>query len=500
MSNITDSRQNKKLQASNPFKFEEGEQKKKNKKKSKKKKEVKEFRFQGKFVFLTIENVSHSKKEYWMNLAQKFRENVQAVICSVEENFKEGKGIHVHILMQFTTRQQISKKQFEEHFNKGNVDPKFNLNLIPKMGKKAIINAICYTAKTGNYLEFGGFEWRGVEFKGNKEEYRFCLLVHSVEDAIIYFQKNIRENYSKSAPYMAKIMETDTMMQRYLLKNKGVFNNLLKIEKEWRELHHSKDNAIMGLDFWKKPEELKEKYKEYLAKFPELHKKHNPMLQLEKNYNKHLDNDLSVLVLLLQGLDNAFNFKGNRPIKAHNIHLWSFKSSVGKSRLLNYLRENTPIFTLPDNQFYNEYTNKKYTCCVSDEATEFLKTKTYAHLKKIYDGNEGELNLKGKPAIKKTDNPLIFSCDNTSFDSIMNKNHGQNGYKKLIFETRVLDLEIKSRATLHFLIDEILTIQEKEEKEEEEIKTPEELKKENKQLREEIKLLQKQLNVLKYEE
>jgi len=50
------------------------------------------------------------------------------------------------------------------------------------------------------------------------------------------------------------------------------------------------------------------------------------------------------------------------------------------------------------------------------------------------------------------DNPLIILADNISFDKLMGRRFHED-YDKAVFATRVLDLEIKSRATLHFLID-----------------------------------------------
>ncbi len=118
----------------------------------------------------------------------------------------------------------------------------------------------------------------------------------------------------------------------------------------------------------------------------------------------HIENDINTLVELLEALEIAFDKKGERDIKTHNIHIWSFKSSVGKSRLINYLKENTHIFTLSDNQFYKDYSNSIYTACVSDEASEFIKTKSYGHFKKGFDGNDVEFNRKGKHTILKIDN------------------------------------------------------------------------------------------------
>ncbi len=96
----------------------------------------------------------------------------------------------------------------------------------------------------------------------------------------------------------------------------------------------------------------------------------------------------------------------------------------------------------------------------------------------MFYGNEVELNRKGKHAIKKNDNPLLITCDNKPFDYIMNKHHLNNDYTKEVFSTRVLDLEIKSRATIHFLIDRVFDVELSEEVEA--FKTKDELLEENK--------------------
>ncbi len=67
----------------------------------------------------------------------------------------------------------------------------------------------------------------------------------------------------------------------------------------------------------------------------------------------------------------------------------------------------------------------------------------------------------------------------------MKKYHDNNNYTAEVFNTRVLDLEIKSRATIHFLIDRVFDVKLSEEVGV--VKTKKELLGENKKLKEEMK-------------
>ncbi len=55
---------------------------------------------------------------------------------------------------------------------------------------------------------------------------------------------------------MERVQEKDTMMSRYLLKNKALCRNLVKQEKEWIEAARKKNNVIKGLDIYKNGELL----------------------------------------------------------------------------------------------------------------------------------------------------------------------------------------------------------------------------------------------------
>jgi len=109
-------------------------------------------------------------------------------------------------------------------------------------------------------------------------------------------------------------------------------------------------------------------------------------------------------------------------------------------------------YRLPNDQFYIDYENFCYDVLVSDEAEAFLKTKDYSHLKLIFEGAEVEFNRKNKTKVIKQDNPLIVLAENISFDELMNDRFNDR-YSKEVMATRVLDLEIRARPTLHFFLD-----------------------------------------------
>ncbi len=65
-----------------------------------------------KCVFLTIEKIKNENSEYCMGLAKSFKSNVRAFKVALEKNHEEGKELYAHMLIQFSTRHEISRKQF----------------------------------------------------------------------------------------------------------------------------------------------------------------------------------------------------------------------------------------------------------------------------------------------------------------------------------------------------------------------------------------------------
>ena len=86
-----------------------------------KKEEVKGTRRDGgrintKYVHVTLHKLENQDKAFWVQKARIFRANVVAVLVGLEENYEEGKDVHAHIFIQFSTRQMLSRKQFVDHF------------------------------------------------------------------------------------------------------------------------------------------------------------------------------------------------------------------------------------------------------------------------------------------------------------------------------------------------------------------------------------------------
>ena len=57
---------------------------------------------------MTLYKLDNDDKAYWVEKARTFRTNVVAVLVGLEENHAEGKGVHAHIFMQFSTYQKLS--------------------------------------------------------------------------------------------------------------------------------------------------------------------------------------------------------------------------------------------------------------------------------------------------------------------------------------------------------------------------------------------------------
>ena len=68
-----------------------------------------------------------------------------------------------------------------------------------------------------------------------------------------------------------------------------------------------------------------------------------------------------------------------------------------------------------------------------------------------------EFNRKNKEKVYKEDNPLLILADNVNFDMLMERRHPAR-YSHDVMATRVESLELRSRATLHFLLDRCLVV------------------------------------------
>ena len=412
-------------------------------------------RIDAKYVHITLHKLTNDDKDYWVGKARDFRSNIVAVLVGLEENHAEGKGVHAHIFIQFTTKQKLSRKQFVEHFGTD------SLHISTRKSKDDLLQGLGYVSKTGNTAQEGTFTYRGVELDTDPEVYRFNYQVQNVKDGIAYFYKIIRENLGKDKNIIKRYAKRDDAIGQWLTQNRQHTTALHKLAHTWSLDHANEQKKGFSFkDFVADEKALERAYSAYLKEFPAIFKKKLPAgsdLVLEHDYARHKTHDLSVLKALCLHIQIALDKGYCRPLKSLNVYLWSRNPSFGKTRLLNFLDDHMMTYRLPDDQYYVDYENKMYQVLVSDEADAFIRTKDYSHLKHIFEGQRVEFNRKGKEKVMKEDNPLLILADNTSFDTLMKKRHPAR-YSHDVMATRVKSLELRSRATLHFLLDRCIEV------------------------------------------
>ena len=415
----------------------------------------KDNRINAKYVHITLHKLTNDDKAYWVDKARTFRANVVAVLVGLEENHAEGKGVHAHIFVQFSTLQKLSRKQFVEHFGTD------SLHVSTRKSKDDLMQGLGYVSKTGNTEQYGVFTYRGMEIHTDPEVYRFKYLVKNIEDGMQYFDKIIQENLGKDKNIIKRYARRNDAIGRWLRQNRQHTNTLHKLAHTWSlEYANAKKQGFEFKSFVGDDRALERAYKAYLKEFPAIFERELPLdsdLVLEDDYAKHMAHDLKVLRSLCMHLQLALDKGHNRPLKSLNIYLWSRNPSFGKTRLLNFLDDHMMTYRLPDDQYYVDYENKMYEVLVSDEADSFIRTKEYSHLKHIFEGQRVEFNRKGKEKVMKEDNPLLILADNVSFDELMKKRH-PGRYTNDVMATRVKSLELRSRATLHFLLDRCVEV------------------------------------------
>jgi hypothetical protein len=424
------------------------------KKQEQAKKGKKEGRIHAKYVHVTLHKLANPSLDHWLDKGMNFRTNTVACLVGLEENHEEGKGVHAHIVIQFSTSQQLFRRNFVDHFGDDGVD------IRTKPNKEALLMALGYISKTGNTKQVGEFTHRGVALETNPEVYRFQYMVKSVDDGLKYFDKLIKEYLGKDKNIIKEYAKRDDAIGRWLRRNRQHTSSLHKLANTWHLDHANEQKQGFNIAPWASdPYELSKAYRTYLKAFPDTFKHHLPAysdLTLEYDYDRHEAHDLEVVLKVAGILALAQKDGPHRPHKAPNLYLWSRAPSFGKTRLLRFLDANLMAYRLPDDQYYIDYENNLYQALVSDEAASFLKSKDYSHLKHILEGERVEFNLKGREKIYKEDNPLIILADNVSFDELMQRYH-KGRYTHDVMATRVLDLELKSRATLHFFLDRCVT-------------------------------------------
>ena len=403
-----------------------------------------------KHVHVTLHKVKNSSKDYWLAKAREFRSNVVACLVGVEENYDEGKGVHVHIMLQFSTRQKLSRAQFVKYFGTD------CLHIATKKDKSALLIGLGYISKTGNVVQGGTFTYRGLELDVDPEVHRFNYQTRTTMDAVAYFQKVIKESIDDPRDVITRLSKEQNDIGRYLLTHPSLKRSLLELEHAWKFSHrNSRKLGFTVLPFVFDKCLLKDRYVDYLRRYPSIFEKWLPKgtsYHLEKDFDSHVEHELYVIRTVANTLVDAIKYKWARPHKSLNLYIWSRKPSFGKTRLMNFLCDNLVAYRLPDDQYYTDYLNLSYQVLISDEAARFLQTKGYAHLKTILEGQTSELNRKHRSKVIKDDNPLMVLADNRSFDELM-KRYFKDDYDKDVMASRVLDIELKSRATLHFFLD-----------------------------------------------
>jgi len=425
----------------------------------------KDTRIQAKYVHVTLHKLSNDSKAYWLEKGMAFRSNTVACLVGMEENHEEDKELHAHIIIQFSTKQKLTREQFVKHFG---ID---SLHIATKPNKEALMMALGYISKTGNTEQRGVFTHRGIELDTNPEVYRFQYQVQGIDDGLSYFRKVIKEHIGTKEGIIKKAEKRDDAIGSWLQKHQGHFKTLKILEKDWKQAH--KNNLKKGIYFhpWvdDKNRILKE-YKLYLSKFGDIFKlwrQKNDEVDLEPDFDQYVTHDLKVLRIIIDQIKEGVRCGHARPHKSLNLYLWSENPSFGKTRLLTFLNDNMRAYRLPSDQYYVDYDNFCYDVLISDEATEFIRTKSYPHLKLLFEGQDVEFNRKNVTKVVKRDNPLIVLAENRSFDELMSSRY-PDVYSQAVMATRVLDLEIKSRATLHFFLDRCIgEVYDKEGKEKE---------------------------------
>ncbi len=408
-----------------------------------------------KYMHITLHKLENEDKAYWLEKARTFRANVVAALVGIEENHEEDKGVHAHIFVQFSTKQRLSIKQFKEHFGTD------SLHVSTRASKDDLLQGLGYVAKTGNTAQYGTFTYRSLPIDTNPEVYRFNYQVKTIDDGLAYFYKVIREHLGKDKNIIKKFAKRDDAIGQWLTKHRQHTTSLHKLARTW-SLDHANElkQGFRFKTFMEDDKALEQAYEAYLKDFPAIFEENLPefsQLVLERDYADHKVHDLEVLKKLCGMLQIAIKYRHNRPLKSLNVYLWSRHPSFGKTRLLNFLDDHMMTYRLPDDQYYVDYENEMYQVLVSDEAESFIDSKTYSHLKHIFEGQRVEFNIKKQQKVYKEDNPLLILADNVSFDTLMKKRHPKS-YSHEVMATRVQSLELKSRATLHFLIDRCIVV------------------------------------------
>lgn len=93
-----------------------------------------------------------------------------------------------------------------------------------------------------------------------------------------------------------------------------------------------------------------------------------------------------------------------RPFATCQLYIYG-PSQIGKTSLVQKLAECLRIFYVPDEDFYDDFSDEMYDLIVYDE---FRSQKTIQFLNKFLDGSVCPLRQKGRQTVKKRNIPAIF--------------------------------------------------------------------------------------------
>lgn len=150
-----------------------------------------------------------------------------AVLVGLEEHHAEGKSVHAHIFIQFSTYQKLSRKQFVDHFGTD------SLHISTRKGKDDLPQGLGYVAKTGHKAQYGIFTYRGVALDTNPEVYRPTYQVRNVKDGLAYFDKVIQENLGKDKHIIKQFAKRNDAIGRWWRQNRQHTNTLHKLAYTW---------------------------------------------------------------------------------------------------------------------------------------------------------------------------------------------------------------------------------------------------------------------------
>src|SRR5665648_174153 len=108
-------------------------------------------RINAKYIHITLQKIENQTLEHWVSVGSTFKKNTKACLVGIEENNEEGKGVHAHIVIQFSTTQKIDRKQAVKHFGTD------SLHISTPSKRVDLLNVLGYASKCGHTKQEGKF-------------------------------------------------------------------------------------------------------------------------------------------------------------------------------------------------------------------------------------------------------------------------------------------------------------------------------------------------------